>query len=81
MLYFAFRCLHRSGGMLMNEPDICVNIIIACMKLHNICRKKNIPLHEEIDEDDDNLPLQEGHRAPEGIQARQSLINQRFTNL
>ena len=49
-----FRCLHKSGGCLMYSPRRCINIIISCLILHNICIRDNIPMPDDDDNDDDN---------------------------
>ncbi|XP_053382894.1 putative nuclease HARBI1 [Mercenaria mercenaria] len=39
-----FRCLHKTGGCLQFTPGKCANVISACMRLHNMCIDRNIPL-------------------------------------
>lgn len=47
-----FRCLHKSGGCLMYSPQRCINIIISCLLLHNICIRDNVPMPDDDDDDD-----------------------------
>lgn len=44
-----FRCLHKSGGMLLFSPGKCVQIITAVMKLHNMCLEMRLPQDPDVD--------------------------------
>lgn len=53
-----FRSLsHKTNGYLQFEPERCVNIITACIILHNYCRTRNLPSEVDIISDSsfDNL--------------------------
>lgn len=52
-----FRCLHKTGGCLPFSPGKCGKIVTACMRLHNLCRERGIPLvtNEVLDDDDGNI--------------------------
>ncbi|KAM7307620.1 hypothetical protein ISCGN_011256 [Ixodes scapularis] len=39
-----FRCLDKSGGVLQYQPKICCRIIVACVVLHNYCRRHHVSL-------------------------------------
>ncbi|XP_056017405.1 putative nuclease HARBI1 [Ostrea edulis] len=41
-----FRCIHKSGGVLLFTPAKSVQIIMACLKLHNMCVQMRIPAEE-----------------------------------
>ncbi|XP_061162901.1 putative nuclease HARBI1 [Saccostrea echinata] len=41
-----FRCVHKSGGMLLFSPQKSVQIITAVAKLHNMCLDMKVPLME-----------------------------------
>ena len=49
-----FRCLDKTGGCLMFSAKRSVNIIISTGVLHNLCMRRNIPLLDENEMDDDN---------------------------
>ena len=56
-----FKCIHRTGGDVIYEPEKCCKISVACMVLHNMCTERNVPLddeneEEEGDNEDDNKP-------------------------
>lgn len=44
-----FRCLHKSGGMLLFSPCKCVQIITAVMKPHNMCLEMRLPQDPDVD--------------------------------
>ncbi|XP_052234177.1 putative nuclease HARBI1 isoform X2 [Dreissena polymorpha] len=74
LLKARFRCLHRSGGVLPFRPGKCMEVVVVCAKLHNLCLDLKIPFDNEeeevdIDEDPQNL-------YPEGNnqQCRQRII-------
>ena len=73
-----FRCLHESGGSLQYHPEKCAHIAIACMKLHNICIQRRIPLNQPIVDDDD--PEDEEYRGDvvNGLARRRALIENVF---
>lgn len=39
-----FRCLHRSGGCLPFRPEKCTRVVTACVRLHNLCCDRGIPM-------------------------------------
>ncbi|KAJ8015615.1 hypothetical protein DPEC_G00027950 [Dallia pectoralis] len=41
-----WRCLDRTGGMLLYRPDKVCRIILACGMLHNVAHRHGIPLGE-----------------------------------
>ncbi|KAK0140608.1 putative nuclease HARBI1 [Merluccius polli] len=41
-----WRCLDRSGGMLLYHPEKVCRIVQACGVLHNIAHRHGVPLHE-----------------------------------
>nr|XP_022308063.1 putative nuclease HARBI1 [Crassostrea virginica] len=41
-----FRCIHKSGGMLLFSPQKSVQIITAVAKLHNLCMDLKVPVME-----------------------------------
>ncbi|WAR30942.1 HARB1-like protein [Mya arenaria] len=43
-----FRCLHRYGGCLMFSPAKCQQIVICCMKLHNLCIDNGLDFNEQM---------------------------------
>ncbi|XP_053395214.1 putative nuclease HARBI1 [Mercenaria mercenaria] len=47
-----FRCLHKSGGCLMLKPSKCCKVAEACVRLHNFCIDRQIPLNEDLAERD-----------------------------
>ncbi|XP_053383795.1 GA-binding protein subunit beta-1-like [Mercenaria mercenaria] len=46
------RCLHKSGGCLMLKPSKCCKVAEACVRLHNFCIDRQIPLNEDLAERD-----------------------------
>lgn len=45
---YIFRCLHKSGGVLLFTPNKCAQVIMACLKLHNLCVDLRLPNEEAI---------------------------------
>ncbi|KAK0139419.1 putative nuclease HARBI1 [Merluccius polli] len=41
-----WRCLDRSGGLLLYHPEKVCRIVQACGVLHNIAHSHGVPLHE-----------------------------------
>lgn len=39
-----FRCLDKSGGILLYKPEKVAKIVVACVVLHNFCTRRKIPL-------------------------------------
>lgn len=79
LLKSRFRCLDRSGGVLMYSPEVVCKIILACCVLHNIAVKHglHIPLVPRLAQ---NL----GNRANppnrgQGLQVRDELVATFFT--
>ncbi|XP_069494417.1 uncharacterized protein [Ambystoma mexicanum] len=90
LLKSRFRCISRSGGALLYGHEKVAKITMACVMLHNMCIRWNVPLPpdveiEEPDEDDDgdedggegDAGLARGD-GQEGRAVRQHLINQIF---
>ncbi|KAH3730466.1 hypothetical protein DPMN_056454 [Dreissena polymorpha] len=59
MLKSRFRCLHKSGGCLPFQPQRAAKVVVACMRLHNLCVQFNVAVPQmndtENDEIDDNI--------------------------
>ncbi|KAK0135469.1 putative nuclease HARBI1 [Merluccius polli] len=72
-----WRCLDRSGGVLLYQPEKVCHIVMACGVLHNVAHRHGIPLPEQ------NIPpLEEPDAGPinfnpprEAIRARQNVIS------
>ena len=72
-----WRCLDRSGGMLLYRPEKVCHIVMACGVLHNVAHRHGIPLPEQH-----NPPLEEPDAGPVNcnpprgaIRARQNVIS------
>lgn len=67
-----FRCLHKSGGTILQTPLKSIKIILATAALHNICIEQNLPLPDEdaIDDDDDSSD-DDGNNTENGIPFQQ----------
>jgi hypothetical protein len=53
-----FRCLDKSGGQLLYDPDTVCEIFTACCMLHNIRLRNRVPLPEDLQEEQNNdVPL------------------------
>ena len=72
-----WRCLDRSGGMLLYRPEKVCHIVMACGVLHNVAHHHGIPLPEQH-----NPPLEEPDAGPVNcnpprgaIRARQNVIS------
>ncbi|XP_059915803.1 putative nuclease HARBI1 [Gadus macrocephalus] len=72
-----WRCLDRSGGMLLYRPEKVCPIVMACGVLHNVAHRHGIPLPEQH-----NPPLEEPDAGPVNcnpprgaIRARQNVIS------
>ncbi|XP_061592886.1 putative nuclease HARBI1 [Cololabis saira] len=71
-----WRCLDRSGGMLLYRPDKVGRIIIACATLHNLANRHGVPLaevEEPANKPEPAPPLVQPHAA--AIRARQRVID------
>ncbi|XP_045076311.1 putative nuclease HARBI1 [Coregonus clupeaformis] len=70
-----WRCLDRTGGMLLYRPDKVCRIILACGVLHNVAHRHGIPLGEvgALPDDPDPGPVYVQHNQ-QAIQARQRVI-------
>lgn len=44
--------MDQSGGYLHHTPEIAAKIITACVRLHNIARRKGFPLPPQEDHED-----------------------------
>ncbi|XP_064419089.1 putative nuclease HARBI1 [Latimeria chalumnae] len=84
VLKMCFRCLDRTGGSLPLAPSKVCKVFLMCCMLHNITRRRRLPLPEEIP-----LELQEQQDAVEngeyrsvdlhGQQRRDTLVENYFT--
>ena len=75
-----FRCIHQSGGALQYEPDKCVKVAVCCMLLHNYCIERNIPLMDNIDDDEQQNDDVRVVNVGNGEAARNALVHGVFTN-
>ncbi|XP_026090023.1 putative nuclease HARBI1 [Carassius auratus] len=70
-----WRCLDRTGGMLLYRPDKVCRIVLACGVLHNVAHRHGIPLGEVAAPPDDPDPgpiyVQPNQQA---VHARQHVI-------
>ncbi|KAK0145034.1 putative nuclease HARBI1 [Merluccius polli] len=70
-----WRCLDRSGGMLLYHPEKVCRIVQACGVLHNIAHRHGVPLHEVMALPDDPDPGPNNAQPnAEAIRTRQQLI-------
>nr|XP_034315948.1 putative nuclease HARBI1 isoform X1 [Crassostrea gigas] len=74
-----FRCIHKSGGMLLFTPAKSVQIITAVFKLHNLCMDIKLPVDDmELNfRPDQGVPQPGANADAAGQTVRQRLI-QRF---
>ncbi|XP_052271413.1 putative nuclease HARBI1 [Dreissena polymorpha] len=53
------RCLHKSGGCLPFQPQRAAKVVVACMRLQNLCVQFNVAVPQvnatENEEIDDNI--------------------------
>ncbi|XP_069482196.1 putative nuclease HARBI1 [Ambystoma mexicanum] len=90
LLKARFRCLSRSGGALLYGHEKVAKITMACVMLHNMCIRRNVPMPPDIelqppaeddDGDEDGGEGAAGHAggdAQEGLAVRQHLIDHCF---
>ncbi|XP_069483827.1 putative nuclease HARBI1 [Ambystoma mexicanum] len=83
LLKARFCCLSRSGGAFLYSHEKVAKITMACVMLHNMCIRRNMPLPPDMEllpPDDDEGEEEDvaGHHAEEGRAVRQSLIAQYF---
>ncbi|XP_069494216.1 putative nuclease HARBI1 [Ambystoma mexicanum] len=87
LLKALFRCISRSGGALIYGPEKVGKIITACVMLHNMCIRRNIPLLPDVElpppgEVEGEEGVEVGHRPGretcEGRAVRQMVIDQSF---
>lgn len=57
---FTFRCIHKSGGMLLFRPAKSVQIITAVFKLYDLCMDIKLP----VDDMELNFHLDQGVPEP-----------------
>ncbi|KAK0146483.1 putative nuclease HARBI1 [Merluccius polli] len=70
-----WRCLNRSGGMLLYHPEKVCRIVQACGVLHNIAHRHGVPLCEVMALPDDPDPGPNNAQPnAEAIRTRQQLI-------
>ncbi|XP_048845582.1 putative nuclease HARBI1 [Brienomyrus brachyistius] len=53
-----WRCLDRSGGVLIYHPTKVCNIVIACCVLHNLAQRHNLPLPEPLNIEMDDIAVE-----------------------
>lgn len=77
-----FRCIYKSGGMLLFTPAKSVQKITAVFKLHNLCMDIKLPVDDmELNfYPDQRVPQSEANADTAGLTIRQRLI-QRFAIL
>jgi len=71
-----WRCLDRTGGMLLYSPEKVCRIVMACGVLHNVANRHAIPLPEQHIPPPDEPDAGPINVCPtlEAIRARQHLI-------
>lgn len=69
-----FRCLHKSGGCLPFQPSKCVQVVSACVRLHNLCQDRNIPVTSLVTEGDSDDDTQIQPNTGSGHNRRQSIV-------
>ncbi|KAK0142405.1 putative nuclease HARBI1 [Merluccius polli] len=70
-----WRCLERSGGMLLYHPEKVCRIVQACGVLHNIAHRQGVPLREvKVLPDDPDPGPNNAQPNAEAIRTRQQLI-------
>ncbi|KAK0135579.1 putative nuclease HARBI1 [Merluccius polli] len=69
-----WRCLDRSGGMLLYHPEKVCRIVQACGVLHNIAHRHGVPSHEVMAPDDPDPGPNNAQPNAEAIRTRQQLI-------
>jgi len=74
---FYCRCLHRSGGCLPFQPAKCCKVVMACMRLHNLCIDNNVPIPEMCLQNNDLCDEQvvEADQIETGHTIRPAIIN------
>ncbi len=74
-----FRCLHDSGGVLQLHHSKVCKVVIACIVLHNIAVKANIPYDDIDPQDEDDLEVGiELRNNTTGLQVRHQVIQRYF---
>ncbi|XP_071088885.1 putative nuclease HARBI1 [Haliotis cracherodii] len=80
-----FRCLHKSSGCLLFEPEKCIAVITACMQLHNLAVSLRLPVpHDTPDTGiggDENHTAHQQAPSDDGNQIRRLLIQSRFSSM
>ncbi|KAK0140501.1 putative nuclease HARBI1 [Merluccius polli] len=69
-----WRCLDRSGGMLLYHPEKVCRIVQACGVLHNIAHRHGVPLEVMALPDDPDPGPNNAQPNAEAIRTRQQLI-------
>ncbi|KAK0153299.1 putative nuclease HARBI1 [Merluccius polli] len=69
-----WRCLDRSGGVLLYHPEKVCRIVQACGVLHNIAHRHGVPSHEVMAPDDPDPGPNNAQPNAEAIRTRQQLI-------
>ena len=80
VLKMRFRCIDHSGGTLLFRPERACQIVTACVVLHNICTKNNVPVpsnrNQHRFQQPDNVVYQGINN--DGAEVRRRLIQTRF---
>ncbi|XP_023932329.1 putative nuclease HARBI1 [Lingula anatina] len=75
------RCLDRSGGSLQYSTDVACNIIMARLRLNNLCIRSGFPLPGDVQQlEHDKLRTPPWQRLSRWvIRAREELIRHKFS--
>uniref|UniRef100_A0A3B3R9K2 DDE Tnp4 domain-containing protein n=1 Tax=Paramormyrops kingsleyae TaxID=1676925 RepID=A0A3B3R9K2_9TELE len=57
-----WRCLDKTGGVLLYSPEKVCRIVHACSVLHNVAQDRGLPVPEELRNDEPDLFQQMGQR-------------------
>lgn len=70
-----WRCLDKSGGVLLYRPEKVCRVVLACGVLHNIAQRHGVPLGDiDLDEDPDPGPPPNEQPDRNAIRLRQQFI-------
>ncbi|KAJ1190377.1 hypothetical protein NDU88_007115, partial [Pleurodeles waltl] len=60
MLKARIQCLDVSGWRLLYSPQLVCKINVVCAILHNFCVRTNVPWEEQVKDEDNDDPPQDG---------------------